>query len=62
MPASDPVHCTGCGRTLDRCAGCGRDLDPPRFCPSCGRRMAVTVTPTDHRARCPAHGPVSGIR
>src|SRR4051812_49947231 len=25
---------------------CRRELDPPRFCPECGRRMTVRVTPS----------------
>ncbi|MGO8861824.1 MAG: hypothetical protein ACLQRH_13810 [Acidimicrobiales bacterium] len=55
-------YCTGCGQptpgtTSDPgCPGCGRTLDPPRFCPECGRRMAVRVAPTGWAARCQAHG------
>ena len=48
--------CTGCGRSRQECAGCGRELDPPRYCPLCGTRMAVQVTPAGYRARCKAHG------
>ena len=55
---SEPVHCTGCGRTVDQCDGCGRQLDPPRFCPTCGRRLTVHVTPAHIRAACRDHGPV----
>ena len=55
-PAPTPAHCAACGRTTDVCAGCGRELDPPRFCPACGRRMAVTVTPGGYVARCLDHG------
>ena len=31
-------------------------LEPPRFCPDCGRRMVVQVTPTGWTARCSRHG------
>jgi len=48
-------YCTGCVHTLLECAGCGRTLDPPRFCPQCGRRMAVQVIPTGWVARCRDH-------
>ncbi|HEY4927846.1 MAG TPA: hypothetical protein VIH95_01755 [Acidimicrobiales bacterium] len=47
-------HCTACGSVS--CIGCGRTLDPPRFCPDCGRRLTVTVTPGGYRARCRDHG------
>ncbi len=50
-----PAHCTGCGRASTECAGCTRPLDPPRFCPECGRRLTVTVTPTGWSARCRDH-------
>jgi len=52
------VRCTSCGRPLDECGGCGRELDPPRFCPVCGTRLAVVVTPAGYRGRCREHGPV----
>ena len=48
------MHCTGCGSAS--CIGCGRTLDPPRFCPDCGRRLTVMVTPGGYRARCRDHG------
>ncbi|MBA3655431.1 MAG: hypothetical protein H0W70_14705 [Actinobacteria bacterium] len=52
-------HCTGCGLTSGACAGaCGRDLDPPRFCPECGRRLTVYVTPAHFTAACRDHGEV----
>jgi dethiobiotin synthetase len=52
-----PTYCTGCGRTAGECPGdCVSELDPPRFCPRCGRRMAVTITPTGSAARCRDHG------
>ncbi len=51
-------HCTGCGSLS--CIGCSRTLDPPRYCPDCGRRLAVTVTPGGYRARCRDHGELTG--
>jgi hypothetical protein len=35
---------------------CRRELDPPRFCPICGRRLRVLVTPVGWRANCRDHG------
>jgi hypothetical protein len=54
--AGDADFCTGCGGAS--CAGCSRPLDPPRFCPACGRRLTVAVTPGGYRARCRHHGQV----
>ena len=48
------AHCTSCGSVS--CIGCSRTLDPPRFCPECGRRLTVRVTPGGYRARCRDHG------
>jgi hypothetical protein len=31
-------------------------LEPPRYCPSCRRRMVVQIVPTGWRARCSEHG------
>jgi biotin synthase len=53
---SSRSHCTGCGRPASECGGCGRELDPPRFCPRCGLRVPVVVTPAGYRARCRDHG------
>ncbi|MEJ7585683.1 MAG: hypothetical protein WKF43_16735 [Acidimicrobiales bacterium] len=53
------AHCTSCGRGESDCAGCARPLDPPRYCPTCGTRLAVVVTPVGYRARCRRHGPVA---
>lgn len=39
-------------------AGCllASELEPPRFCPYCGRRMKVQVTPLSWTAACVQHG------
>ncbi len=51
------TYCTGCGRA--ECdGGCRRALDPPRFCPACGRRLTVRVTPLRADAQCREHGEV----
>ncbi|HZN13114.1 MAG TPA: hypothetical protein VFB78_02510 [Acidimicrobiales bacterium] len=56
------MHCTGCGRAADECGGhCGRELDPPRFCPTCGRRLTVQVTPAHFTAACRDHGEVGPV-
>jgi len=52
------AHCRGCGR--DDCDGrCRRPLDPPRYCPTCGRRLTVLVTPLRAEARCRDHGRIA---
>ena len=56
VPGGPTSHCTGCGEPGDRCPGCQRPLDPPRFCPRCGRRLTVAVSPGGFRARCRDHG------
>ncbi|MGZ4617244.1 MAG: biotin synthase auxiliary protein BsaP [Frankiaceae bacterium] len=33
-----------------------RTLEPPRYCPSCGRRLVVQVLPAGWTARCSQHG------
>ena len=50
-------HC-GAELTAEGHAACRRAarLDPPRYCPSCRRRMVVQVTPTGWSARCSEHG------
>jgi dethiobiotin synthetase len=55
-----PTYCTGCGRAAGECLGdCASEFDPPRFCRRCGRRLAVTITPNGHTARCRSHGELS---
>src|SRR5262245_9673874 len=54
-----PTYCTGCGRPAADCpGGCSPELDPPRYCPRCGRRLAVTIVPTGVQAHCRDHGPM----
>ncbi len=54
-----PTFCLGCGRPAADCpGGCSPALDPPRYCPRCGRRLAVTIVPTGVQARCRDHGPI----
>ena len=36
--------------------GCRRPFDPPRYCPDCGRRLAVLITPSRVEGRCRDHG------
>ncbi|ADX72092.1 hypothetical protein Asphe3_09010 [Pseudarthrobacter phenanthrenivorans Sphe3] len=31
-------------------------LEPPRYCPQCGRRLKVQVTPHSWQASCSRHG------
>jgi hypothetical protein len=52
------TFCRWCGAAAGGCDGvvCRRELDPPHFCPACGRRLRVQVTPTGHRASCRQHG------
>ncbi|HEY3952064.1 MAG TPA: hypothetical protein VGM53_01700 [Streptosporangiaceae bacterium] len=51
------AQCGGPAGTGDH-AACDRAaaLDPPRYCPRCGRRMVVKVTPDRWTARCSRHG------
>jgi hypothetical protein len=35
-------------------------LEPPRFCPSCRRRMKVQVHPRGWSAECVEHGVLTG--
>ena len=55
---SGSAYCPWCGRPGRDCDGlsCRPELQPPHFCPSCGRRMRVQVTPTGWSASCRDHG------
>lgn len=57
-------YCGHCGETLvsrDH-TSCERllSLEPPRYCPSCRRRMKVQVTPRGWSATCVEHGVTTG--
>jgi hypothetical protein len=52
------MTCPACGKPLD-----GHDhtvcaYDPPRVCPSCGRKLRVQVVPDGYRAACVVCGPL----
>jgi len=53
------AHCRWCGAAEPCGGGCRRELDPPRFCPECGRRARVLVTPLRVEATCRDHGALS---
>jgi hypothetical protein len=57
--------CDGCGRPVSegdhgRCRDRRAATDPPRFCVTCGRKLAVQVLPVGWTARCVRCGPVTG--
>ena len=52
------AFCRWCG-TAGCDAGCRRELDPPRYCPTCGKRLRVLVTPRRAEATCRTHGVVA---
>ncbi|MFC4786792.1 biotin synthase auxiliary protein BsaP [Nocardioides sp. MAHUQ-72] len=58
------TYCGLCGELRDERdhASCARRLvlEPPRFCPSCRRRMKVQVTPRGWSAECVEHGVRTG--
>jgi len=61
MPATGQTadrFCPWCGVPAGGCDGvtCRHPFDPPHFCPACGRRMRVQVTPTGWTASCRDHG------
>ncbi|GAA5181235.1 hypothetical protein GCM10023322_15400 [Rugosimonospora acidiphila] len=62
-PAAD-VYCDRCGGELAGGAhpACraARALEPPRYCPTCRRRMKVQVLPAGWRAQCVEHGEARG--
>jgi hypothetical protein len=58
------MYCDRCGRPAGEgdhadCAA-ARRLEPPRYCPSCRRRMKVQVVPVGWQATCVEHGTVTG--
>jgi hypothetical protein len=57
-------YCGHCGRPRGEGdhAACDRflRLEPPRYCPSCRRRMKVQVTPRGWSAACVEHGVRTG--
>jgi hypothetical protein len=57
---SAPDFCDHCGHRADdgdhAACGAARALEPPRYCPQCGRRTVVKVTPHAWSSRCPRHG------
>jgi hypothetical protein len=50
-----PLSQPGSERGHQECRA-ARALEPPRYCPRCGRRMVVKVTPDAWSSRCPRHG------
>lgn len=55
-----PTYCAGCGRPRTECDGsCAGPLEAPHHCPTCGRKLAVTIIPTGWTARCKVHGQVA---
>ncbi|KAA9373589.1 hypothetical protein F5972_34860 [Microbispora cellulosiformans] len=54
------LFCDHCGRPAEDGdhAACpaAREMEPPRYCPQCGRRLVVQVTPRNWSARCSVHG------
>jgi len=57
-------YCDRCGQPVSQPGGerghpdCrdARALEPPRYCPYCGHRMVVKVTPGAWSSHCPRHG------
>jgi hypothetical protein len=47
------------GHGHERCRA-ARALEPPRYCPLCGRRTVVKVTPHSWSSRCSRHGTATG--
>ncbi|HXZ71751.1 MAG TPA: hypothetical protein VEH31_12925 [Streptosporangiaceae bacterium] len=60
-------YCDRCGQPVSQHGEPGhrdcrdaRALEPPRYCPRCGRRMVVKVTPDAWSSHCPRHGLTAG--
>ncbi len=52
-------YCSGCGRLDGMCEGkCILEFDARRFCPYCGKRLAVTITTKSVRAKCIVDGEI----
>jgi len=66
----NPPYCDHCGHPLAQADGghtheacqAARALEPPRYCPQCGRRMLVKVTPHAWSSRCSQHGLTTSTR
>ncbi len=56
----EAVFCPRCGIPVEHgdhsVCRAALALEPPRYCPTCRRRMVVQVTPSDWTARCVEHG------
>ena len=54
-----PRWCQWCGQK-EAAVGvphlCAHELEASRYCPKCGRRSAVLITPMGQRSRCKIHG------
>jgi dethiobiotin synthetase len=51
------MYCDRCGKPgVHEVCVAARALEPPRYCPLCGRRMVVQITPGGWTARCVEHG------
>lgn len=56
-PSEEQVWCGRCGKrgSHPECEA-ALALEPPRYCPTCRRRMIVQVLPSGWHARCSEHG------
>ncbi len=57
---TEVAYCDRCGGEVAQnphsACRAARAMEPPRFCPSCRRRMKVQVLPAGWRATCVEHG------